>query len=101
MPDMNETIVSIDLFQDEDEVIVERDLPAYSRYVVIVTSLSQNFLSFQVFSDIGGTAGLVLGLSITSILKSGEKIFLFILSKLHMYVYQNRSVSHMSQNHRL
>ena len=27
----NETVLSVDLFQDEDEVVVETDSPAYSR----------------------------------------------------------------------
>ena len=49
MPDTNETIVSIDLFQDEDEVIVERDLPAYSRFGVTMTSLSHIFSVFKYF----------------------------------------------------
>jgi len=55
------TILSLDLNQDEDEIITETDSASYN--------------SYQYLSDIGGTAGLVLGLSIASVLKHMETFY--------------------------
>ena len=76
------SILSFDLNQDEDEIITENDEPSYTR---LITSTAWQFqvqllctssaacypllFSFEYVSDIGGTAGLVMGLSIASILK--------------------------------
>ena len=79
------TILSIDLNQDEDEVIIEEELPGYTWYFDFYHQschhnrsppFSSPFLfSYQYLSDIGGTAGLVLGLSIASLFEYFELFY--------------------------
>ena len=73
--------------QDEDEIIIERDSPGYSSFQCLsdIGTFSQKLLRFSLSIHIligimlgplkGGTAGLVLGLSIASILKSIESFY--------------------------
>ena len=74
------TILSLDLNQDEDEIITETDSASYNRFQKhdscrISHSFQFKIFSFQYLSDIGGTAGLVLGLSIASVLKHMETFY--------------------------
>ena len=76
----NFTILSLDLNQDEDEIITENDSASYNRFQYhescrMSRSFQLKMFSFQYLSDIGGTAGLVLGLSIASVLKHMETIY--------------------------
>ena len=64
----NIKVGSILIYQTERELLTEQDFPEYS--------------NFEFLSDIGGTAGLILGLSAASIISIGEVIISIVRHKI-------------------
>ena len=76
----NIKVGSILIYQTERELLTEQDFPEYS--------------NFEFLSDIGGTAGRILGLSAASIISIGEVIISIVHHKIVRRWYsQSTSVS--------
>ena len=63
----NETGMCSILVYQADRIIIDNEQPEYT--------------SFEFLSDVGGTAGLVLGLSAASLISIGEDLFRVIYEK--------------------
>ena len=64
----NIKVGSILIYQTERELLTEQEYPEYT--------------NFEFLSDIGGTAGLILGLSAASIISIGEVIISIVRHKI-------------------
>lgn len=82
----NGTGISSILIYQADHVLIEAESPEYTRFLPYLRPQITTYFRFEFISDIGGTAGLVLGVSAASLIGFIEKI---LKSAFKQIMYKN------------